>query len=41
MELITTLSQIVIAASILIVWVFRFDNIVIEFNHFGFTRFDS
>ena len=35
MELITTLSQIVIAASILIVWVFRFDNIVIEFNHFG------
>ena len=35
MELVTTLSQIVIAASILIVWVFRFDNIVIEFNHFG------
>ena len=35
MELLTTLSQVVIAASILIVWVFRFDNIVIEFNHFG------
>ncbi|MBT4904768.1 MAG: hypothetical protein HON57_06265 [Flavobacteriaceae bacterium] len=37
MELITTLSQIIIAVSILIVWVFRFDNIVIEFKQYGLS----
>ena len=37
MELITTLSQIIIAISILIVWVFRFDNIVIEFKQYGLS----
>ena len=37
MELVTTLSQIIIAASILIVWVFRFDNIVIEFKQYGLS----
>ena len=37
MELVTTLSQIVIAVSILIVWVFRFDNIVIEFKQYGLS----
>ena len=37
MELITNLSQIIIAVSILIVWVFRFDNIVIEFKQYGLS----
>ena len=37
MELVTTLSQIIMAASILIVWVFRFDNIVIEFKQYGLS----
>ena len=37
MELVTTLSQIIIAVSILIVWVFRFDNIVIEFKQYGLS----
>ena len=34
MENILMLSQIVIAFSILIVWVFRYENIVVEFNHY-------
>jgi len=29
------LTQIVIAGSIVMVWVFRFDNIVKEFEHYG------
>lgn len=37
MEFITTLSQVIIAASIVIVWVFRFDNIVIEFKQYGLS----
>ena len=37
MELIATLSQIIIAVSILIVWVFRFDNIVIECKQYGLS----
>jgi hypothetical protein len=35
MESITTLAQIIIALSIVIVWVFRFDNIVLEFKQYG------
>jgi len=29
------ISQIIIAISIIIVWVFRFDNIVVEFKQYG------
>lgn len=29
------LAQIIIAVSIVVVWVFRFDNVVKEFKHFG------
>ena len=29
------LAQLIIAASIVIVWVFRFDNIVLEFKQYG------
>ncbi len=35
MELIVTLSKVIIAISIVIVWVFRWDNIVKEFNEYG------
>ena len=37
MELLTTLSQVIIAASIGIVWVFRFDNIIEEFKQYGLS----
>lgn len=33
----TLLSQLVIALSIVIVWVFRFDNIVLEFKQYGLS----
>lgn len=32
---IVVLAQIIIALSIVVVWVFRFDNIVKEFNQYG------
>ena len=35
MENVLVLSQIIISVSILIVWVFRYDNIVIEFEQYG------
>lgn len=31
------IAQLVIAASIVYVWIFRFDNIVTEFQHFRFS----
>jgi hypothetical protein len=38
MENFIVLSQIIIAISILIVWVFRYDNIVIEFKQYGISN---
>ncbi|MFD2787468.1 DoxX family protein [Hymenobacter rubripertinctus] len=35
MPTIVTLAQLIIALSIVIVWVFRFDNIVEEFKQYG------
>ena len=37
MENIAILAQLVIAISILIVWVFRFDNIVVEFKQYDLS----
>ena len=37
METLVITSQIIIAVSILIVWVFRFDNIVVEFKQYGLS----
>ncbi len=37
MHTIVILSQIIIAVSIIIVWVFRFDNIVVEFKQYGLS----
>ena len=35
MSVIVVLAQIIIALSIVVVWVFRFDNIVQEFKQYG------
>ena len=35
MNTLVILAQLIIAASIVIVWVFRFDNIVLEFKQYG------
>jgi hypothetical protein len=37
MNVLVTASQIIVAASIIIVWVFRFDNIVKEFKQFNLS----
>ena len=37
MENIAILAQLIIAISILIVWVFRFDNIVVEFKQYDIS----
>ena len=37
MENIAILSQLIIAISILVVWVFRFDNIVVEFKQYDLS----
>ena len=37
MENALVLSQIIISISILIVWVFRYDNIVLEFEQYGLS----
>ena len=37
MENISFLAQLIIAVSIIIVWVFRYDNIVTEFQQYGLS----
>lgn len=37
MENLSTVAQLVVAASIIIVWVFRYDNIVLEFRQYGLS----
>ena len=39
MYLFSHISQAIIALTIFIVWVLRFDNIVVEFKHFGLNPF--
>ncbi|MFZ4545040.1 MAG: DoxX family protein [Saprospiraceae bacterium] len=36
-EKLAHLSQLIVALSVLYVWIFRFDNIVKEFNQFGLS----
>lgn len=38
MENLQMFAQIIIALSIVVVWVFRFDNIVKEFNQYGLSE---
>ncbi len=37
METISILAQLIVALSVTIVWVFRYDNIVVEFKHYGLS----
>jgi len=37
MENLSMIAQLIVAVSIVIVWVFRFDNIVKEFNQYGLS----
>ena len=37
MEHISLLFQVVVAVSVLIVWVFRYHNVITEFHQFGFS----
>ena len=37
MEYISLLFQVVVAVSVLIVWVFRYHNVITEFQQFGYS----
>ena len=37
MENISTAFQLIVAISVLIVWIFRYDNIVVEFKDYGYS----
>ena len=37
MEKISLLFQIIVSVSVLIVWIFRYDNIVVEFKYYGYS----
>lgn len=37
MENLSVIAQLIVAISIVVVWVFRFDNIVKEFNQYGLS----
>ena len=37
METISILAQLIVALSVTVVWVFRYDNIVVEFKHYGLS----
>ena len=37
MENISIAFQLIVAVSVLIVWIFRYDNIVVEFKHYGYS----
>ncbi len=37
MENISLILQLIVAISVLFVWVFRYDNIVVEFKHYGYS----
>ena len=38
MENLSFACQIIVAASVLYIWVFRYDNIVVEFKHYGYSN---
>tara|TARA_B100000927_G_C16297962_1_gene402252 strand:+ start:174 stop:518 length:345 start_codon:yes stop_codon:yes gene_type:complete len=37
MENLSLAFQLIVALSVLFVWIFRYDNIVIEFKHYGYS----
>ena len=36
MEQISLIFQLIVAVSVLYIWIFRYDNIVVEFKHYGY-----
>lgn len=34
----STIAQLIVALSIAYVWIFRFDNIIVEFDHYGLHK---
>ena len=38
MENLSFACQIIVAASVLYIWIFRYDNIVVEFKHYGYSN---
>ena len=37
MEQISLIFQLIVAVSVLYIWIFRYDNIVVEFKHYGYS----
>lgn len=37
MEQISLIFQLIVAFSVLYIWIFRYDNIVVEFKHYGYS----
>jgi DoxX-like family len=37
MDNLSSIAQVIVAVSVLYVWIFRFDNIEKEFNHYGLS----
>ena len=37
MENIALACQVIVAVSVLYIWTFRYDNIVVEFKHYGYS----
>ena len=37
MENISLISQLIVAISVIFIWVFRYNNIIVEFKHYGYS----
>ena len=37
MDSLSLIFQVIVALSVLYIWIFRYDNIVIEFKHYGYS----
>ena len=37
MENISVVFQLIVAISVLIIWIIRYDKIVVEFKHYGYS----
>ena len=37
MDSMSIIFQIIVAVSVLYIWIFRYDNIVLEFKHYGYS----
>tara|TARA_B100000282_G_C31666961_1_gene460318 strand:+ start:373 stop:717 length:345 start_codon:yes stop_codon:yes gene_type:complete len=37
MDFLSLIFQIIVSVSVLYIWIFRYDNIVLEFKHYGYS----